>query len=72
MRVIRHCAAALLLALMPLLSIMAQQAGHTLRINVTEKATGDAVIMATVELLPTTIVTTPNKSEGEAIQPRPR
>ena len=48
----------LMLVAGPHLCLLAQQAGHTLRINVTEKATGDAVIMATVELLPTTMVTT--------------
>lgn len=48
----------LMLVAGPRLCLLAQQAGHTLRINVTEKATGDAVIMATVELLPTTMVTT--------------
>ena len=40
------------------ISAIAQNSGHTLRLTVTEKTSHEAIIMGTVELLPTAIVTT--------------
>ena len=55
---------AVLLLMVSSLCALAQGV-HTLRLHVTEKGTKDAIIMATVELLPTTIVTTTNL-DGQA------
>ena len=47
-----------LLLLLAAVGVSAQKSGHTLRLSVTDGSTGEAVVMGTIELLPSGAATT--------------
>lgn len=55
-----------LLFLFAAVGVSAQKSGHTLRLSVTDGSTGEAVVMGTVELLPSGAATTTDL-KGEAV-----
>ena len=55
-----------LLLLLAAVGASAQKSGHTLRLSVTDGSTGEAVVMGTIELLPSGAATTTDL-KGEAV-----